>query len=107
MEQSLVRCYTDTIPHLFLRSIDDCIAAASCSHKELEQFIDFINTFHPNLQFTWTISDTSLSFLNLSVSICGDHLETDIYFKPTDSHSYLDYTSSHSPSCKNVIPYSQ
>eukprot|EP00061_Rhincodon_typus_P002283 g17082.t1 len=42
-----------------------------------------------NLKCTWTISDTSLSFLGLSVSTSGNHLETDIYFKPTDSHSYL------------------
>eukprot|EP00061_Rhincodon_typus_P002248 g16989.t1 len=34
----------------------------------LKQFINFTNTFHPNLKFTWTMSDTSLSFLNLFVS---------------------------------------
>eukprot|EP00061_Rhincodon_typus_P002429 g17545.t1 len=28
-------------------------------------------------------------------------------FKPTDSHSYLDYACSYPPSCKNVIAYSQ
>eukprot|EP00061_Rhincodon_typus_P001400 g14698.t1 len=48
MEQSLFRCYTGTIPHLFLRYIDDWIGGTSCSHKELEQFINFTNTFHPN-----------------------------------------------------------
>eukprot|EP00061_Rhincodon_typus_P006868 g27945.t1 len=70
VEQSLFPCYTGTISHLFLCYIDDSISAASCSYKELEQFINFTNTFHPNLKFTWTISDTSLSFLDLSVSIC-------------------------------------
>eukprot|EP00061_Rhincodon_typus_P005414 g24895.t1 len=94
VEQSLFCCYTGTIPHLFLHYID-CIGAASCSHEELEQFINFTNTFHPNLKFTWTISDTSLSFLDLSISISDDCLVTDIYFKPTNSRSYLDYTTSH------------
>eukprot|EP00061_Rhincodon_typus_P000343 g11378.t1 len=94
VEQSVFRCYIGTIPHLFLRYMDDCISTASCSHEELEQVINFTNAFHPNLKFTWTISDTSLSFLDLSVSIPGDCLKTNIYFKPTDSHSYLDYTSS-------------
>eukprot|EP00061_Rhincodon_typus_P004550 g22859.t1 len=107
MEQSLFRCYTGTIPHLFLCYIDDCIGTASWSHEELEQFINFTNTFHTNLKFTWTISNTILPFLNLSVSISSNHLSTDIYFKPTDSHSYLDYTSCYLPSCKNAIPYSQ
>eukprot|EP00061_Rhincodon_typus_P002316 g17177.t1 len=55
VEQSLFRCYTSTIPHHFLRYIDDCIGAALCSHEELEQFINFTNTFHHNLKFTWTI----------------------------------------------------
>eukprot|EP00061_Rhincodon_typus_P004279 g22197.t1 len=100
VEQSLFHCYTGTIPHFFLRYIDDCI-------DELEQSINFTNTFHSNLNFTWTIFNTSRSFLDLSISISGNHLSTDIHFKPTDSHSYLDYTSLHTPSCKNVIPYSQ
>eukprot|EP00061_Rhincodon_typus_P000913 g13164.t1 len=107
VEWSLFCCYTCTIPHLFLHYIDVCISTALCSHEDLQQFINFTNTFHPNLKFIWTISDTSLSFLDLSVSISisGNHLNTNIYFKPTDSHSYLDYTSSHPPSCKNAIPY--
>eukprot|EP00061_Rhincodon_typus_P006515 g27227.t1 len=69
VEQSLFHCYTGTTPHLFFRYVDGCIGTASCSREELEQFINFTNTFHPNLQFTWTISDTSLSFLDLSISI--------------------------------------
>eukprot|EP00061_Rhincodon_typus_P014898 g42270.t1 len=79
VEQSLFRCYTGTIPHLLLHHINDCIGAVLSSHEEFEQFINFMNTFHPNLKCTWTISHTSLSFLDLSVSISGDRLETDIY----------------------------
>eukprot|EP00061_Rhincodon_typus_P000161 g10733.t1 len=94
VELSLFCCYPSTIPHFLLCHFDDCIGTASCSHEELEQFINVTNTFHPNLKFTWTISDSSLPFLDLFISISGNHLSTDIYFKPTDSHSYLDYTSS-------------
>eukprot|EP00061_Rhincodon_typus_P013705 g40240.t1 len=100
MEQSRFRCYTGTTSHLFLCYIDDCIGAALCSHEEREQFINFTNTFHPNLKVTRTISDTSLLFLDLSIS--GNCLK---YFKPTDSHSY--YISSHPSSYKKAIPYSQ
>eukprot|EP00061_Rhincodon_typus_P014640 g41789.t1 len=66
MEQSLFRNYIGTIPHLFPRHIDDCVGAVSHSHEELEQFINFTNTFHPALKFTWTVSDTSLPILDLS-----------------------------------------
>eukprot|EP00061_Rhincodon_typus_P006091 g26354.t1 len=40
--------------------------------EELEQFINFANTYHHDLKFTWTISDTSLPFLDLSISISGN-----------------------------------
>eukprot|EP00061_Rhincodon_typus_P017149 g45716.t1 len=59
VEHSLFHNYTGTIPHFFLRYIDDCISAASCSREELEQFVKFANTFNSALKFTWTISDTS------------------------------------------------
>eukprot|EP00061_Rhincodon_typus_P009577 g33190.t1 len=36
VEQSLFCYYTGTIPHLFLRYIDDCVGSASCCHKELK-----------------------------------------------------------------------
>eukprot|EP00061_Rhincodon_typus_P006729 g27696.t1 len=107
VELSLSYCCTSTIPHLFLHYIDNCISAASCSHDEVEQFINFTNTLYPEPKFNWTISNTSLLFLGLFMSISGNLLNTNIDFKPSDSHSYLDYTSSHPPSCKNVIPYSQ
>eukprot|EP00061_Rhincodon_typus_P010041 g34019.t1 len=94
VEQTPFCCYTGTIPHLFLHYIDDCIGAASCSHKELKQFTNFTNTFHPALKFTGTISDPSLPFLDLSVSISRNRITTNIHFKPTDSHNYLDYISS-------------
>eukprot|EP00061_Rhincodon_typus_P016375 g44564.t1 len=103
VKQSLFHNYPGTIPHLFLRYMDDCISAASCSCVELKQFINFANTFHPALKFTCIISDTSLPFLDLSVSISGNRLTTDIHFKPTDSHNY---TSPHPPLCKNAFPYS-
>eukprot|EP00061_Rhincodon_typus_P016744 g45114.t1 len=88
------------------RGLYDCIGAALRSYEELEQFHHFTNTFHSDLNFTCTIFDTSLPFLDLSVIISCNRLNTDINFKLTNSHSYLDYTYSDPPSCKNAIPYS-
>ena len=53
------------------------------------------------------ISDTSLAFLDVNVSVEGNGLCTSVHYKPTDSHSYLLYSSSHPSHVKNSIPYSQ
>ena len=36
-----------------------------------------------------------------------NRISTTIYYKDTDSHSYLNFSSSHPSSCKSSIPYSQ
>jgi hypothetical protein len=51
------------------------------SRVELERFINFVNNFHPALQFTWEISGTSVSFLDILVSINGNKLVTSVFFK--------------------------
>ena len=48
-----------------------------------------------------------VSFLDISVSINGDVLATSVSYKPTDSHSYLLFSSSHRNHTKQSIPYSQ
>ena len=58
-------------------------------------------------KYTWKISDTSLAFLDIKLSIEGNGLCTSVHYKPTDSHSYLLYSSSHPSHVKNSIPYSQ
>ena len=89
------------------RYIDDCIGATSSTREDLNQFITAVNSFHPALKHTWEISDTSLAFLDIKVSIEGNGLCTSVHYKPTDSHSYLLYSSSHPSHVKNSIPYSQ
>ena len=37
----------------------------------------------------------------------ADRIATSIHYKDTDSHSYLNFSSSHPNSCKSSIPYSQ
>eukprot|EP00061_Rhincodon_typus_P004036 g21600.t1 len=107
VEYSLFQSYSGPYPQPFLQHVDDIIGAASVSCLELENFIYFASNFHPAITFTCFISDSSLPFLNISVSISGDRPATNIHYKPTVSHSYLDYTSSHPASSKDFIPVSQ
>lgn len=53
------------------------------------------------------LSLTALSLSSIFVSITGNRLSSDFYYKPTDSHSYLDCTSSRPISYNDTILYSQ
>ena len=107
VEEQIFDQYQGPKPELFGRYIDDCIGATSCTRSELDSFISFVNSFHPALKFTWEISETSIAFLDILVGIHGNRLRTSVHYKPTDSHSYLLYTSSHPRHCLSSIPFSQ
>ena len=83
------------------------MGAASCQRAELENFIDFVSNFHPALQFTSTITETGLPFLDINLRISEDRIQTSIFYKETDTHNYLHFSSFHPDHCKHAIPYSQ
>ena len=97
------------MPILYKRFIDDCFGVATCPRQQLTEFIDFVSTFHPSIQFTHEISESSIPFLDIRVTISPSsiHLKTSVFYKPTDSHTYLNYSSSHPRSTKTSLPFSQ
>ena len=107
IENQFFSQYHSPKPELYGRYIDDCIGATSSTREELTKFTTAVNSFYPALKYTWEISDTSLAFLDIKISIEGNGLCTSVYYKPTDSHSYLLYSSSHPSHVKNSIPLSQ
>ena len=106
-EEQIFDQYTRRTPDLYKRYIDDIAGAFSGSREEIEDFATFVNGFQPSLKFTWSISDEQLPFLDLVLKPTTDRLVTSIHYKPTDTHSYLNYASSHPTRCKEAIPYSQ
>ena len=103
--------YNGPKPELYPRYIDDCIGATSSTREALNRSIfnccQQVNSFHPALQYTWEISDISIAFMDIKVSIEGNGLCIGVHYKPTYSHSYLLFSSSHPSHVKNSIPYSQ
>ena len=77
----------------------------SASEKELDEFLNRLNSFHPN--FTHERSRESLNFLDVIVKIQQDEFVTDLYYKSTDGHRYLHFDSCHASHTKTSIVYSQ
>ena len=69
VEEQLFNQFDGPKPQLFGRYIDDCLGATSCTKEELERFLGFVNSFHPALKFTWEISETSVTFLDINISV--------------------------------------
>ena len=98
--------YTGRKPDLYKRYMN--VAGATLgSEQDLQQFLDFASWYHPKLVYTWSISSEKLSFLDIYITRRDDRSSTSIYYKDTDSHSYLNFELSHPSKCKSSIPYSQ
>jgi hypothetical protein len=68
-------------------------------------FTEFINSLYPTIRFELVYSRHSLSVLDLTLHLDDGFVTTDVYSKPTDSHLYLPFNSSHPYHCKSAIPY--
>ena len=107
IENKFFSNYHGPKPDLNKRYIDHCVGATSSSREELNQFITSFNSFHPVLKYIWEISENALAFLYIKLSINGNGLSTSVHYKPTDSHNYLQHSSSHAQHVKNAIPFSR
>ena len=95
-------------PFIWKRYIDDCFCIIDGSRQDVDNFVTYLNSCNPNIQFTCDISREKVTFLDTTVILQSNHtLKTDLHCKPTDSHHYLLYTSAHPIKCIESIPYSQ
>ena len=95
-------------PEMWLRFLDDIFMLWCHSLDDLQKFVDSLNAFHPDIKFTYTVSDTAVTFLDVNVSIDdNNNIHTAVHEKPTNIHQYVEYSSCHPRSCKNGIPLSQ
>ena len=102
------------IIELFFRFVDDGITALP-DEVEPERLQDILNQMDPSVQYTitkpiqmvikqQTFRRTDFLSLKVLVSNLGKIL-TDIYYKETNTHDYLHYSSHHPTHVKNNIPY--
>lgn len=98
--------YSKYIESHFLRYLDDCFIVWPTKWN-IDDLDKELNHLHPSLHFTKETSEHELPFLDILVLLKDGKIETDVYYKPTDTHQYLYYNSCHPRHTKNSIPYSQ
>ena len=102
------------ILHLLLRYIDDGFIPWP-TRLDKNSFVLAINSLHPNIKFTIEESKKDmirgkrvqkLNFLDATVILYETgEVETDIFYKDTNSHDYLDFNSHHPDHTKKNIVY--
>jgi hypothetical protein len=96
-------------PLYYGRYIDDIFICWQHGLDELHQFITYMNSQHESIKFTMESSPKEVNFLDTTVVLDDLHrrLYTKLYTKPTNTHSYLHWTSAHYHTCKTKGPYGQ
>ena len=78
------------------------------TQDKTSEFIAHLNSSHPTIKFTSVISSARMDFFDMTVITLEDGtLITDLYTKPTDTHTYLHYRSCHPSHQKSSGSYSQ
>ena len=75
--------------------IDDLSFIWEQGEESLRNFIDQVNLFQPTIKFTAEYSKEEVNFLDLNIKLSDGKPKADFFVKPTDTHQFLDLTSSH------------
>ena len=94
-------------PFVWLRYIDNIFFIWMHGEAELKKFMERLNNFLPNLQFTYESSKKRVAFLDLNVSLENGSITTDLHTKSTNCHQCLHCSPSPPDHIKNSIIYSQ
>ena len=60
---------------------------------------------NPSIQFTMEYSKDAIPFLDILIKRNNNNIWMDIYYKPTDTHRCLPFSSNHPNHCKKNIPF--
>ncbi|XP_070576377.1 uncharacterized protein [Ptychodera flava] len=90
LEQRFLNSYP-LKPRVYFRFIDDIFMIWTYGLDALKKFYQDFNSFHNTINFTMEYSDNAINFLDTTVKIRDDHLETSLYRKPTDSRSIFNH----------------
>ena len=85
-------------PLIWKRFIDDIFSVWTLPKAEINNFIDFANSFHTTIKFTHEMSSDKIVFLATEVFkgprfITDKILDVQTHFKPTETFQYIHFSS--------------
>ncbi|XP_063793071.1 uncharacterized protein LOC134948780 [Pseudophryne corroboree] len=109
LEQEFFLNNADYKKHIcwYTRYIDDCFMLWNSSEEAFLEMMTNINHLPSSIKFTFKISTTRVNFLDVIVTNQQSHLETSVYYKPTDRNTLLEASSHHPKALKQGLPHSQ
>ena len=84
-----------------------CFSFFSCFFCLASLYFFLFACFCFALKCTREVSEHSLAFLDIKLSINDNSLSTGVHYQPTDYHIYLLHSPSRPQHVKNTIPFSQ
>ena len=70
---------------------------------KVDEILKLLNNFDDQLIFEYETSGTLVHFLD--IIFLNNQIETDIYYKSTDTKQYLQYSTCHPRHTKSAVPY--
>jgi hypothetical protein len=94
--------------HMYKRYIDDILVFWKGTVEQLNTFVTKINSLHHSIKFAcdFNITKQSTTYLDTTVSLYRDAINTDLYRKPTDRVQYLLPSSCHPNHIFANVPFS-
>ena len=97
---------------MYMRYIDDIFGVWTHGSDSLDEYFQFLNSFHPALKFTIDRTDrtqnNSIPFLDTRITVHDNGTyTTELYIKPMTAPIIMHYTSAHPIQCKRSVLYSQ
>ena len=78
--------------NIYRRYVDDIFVTFN-SHEQLKKFVEYMNTKHPNIKFTFEHKHNSFSFLDVKICRENNKLTTFVYRKPTFCGVFTNFKS--------------
>ena len=84
-------------PEVYRRYIDDCLVVWIHGLTKLLEFVDFLNSRHPNIKFTIEHTEQNenhqVSYLDLQVGVDEGRIDWELFIKPSHSGVHLSFDS--------------